>query len=75
MLIFSIVLDGGWSSWSSWRACSQECGGGYKIRTRSCDSPAPKYGGADCKGSHYETTTCNVKRCPGNDGLFLLKVT
>ncbi|XP_078368704.1 uncharacterized protein LOC144652532 isoform X2 [Oculina patagonica] len=57
-------IDGGWSSWSSWAACSQKCGGGHRIRTRSCDDPVPKYGGAGCKGNYYESETCNTKRCP-----------
>lgn len=70
--IFS-VTDGGWSKWSSWRSCSETCGGGFQMRTRSCDAPKPKYGGAQCKGSYYQTISCNTEDCPGNDG-FLLKV-
>lgn len=43
------------------------------MRTRSCDAPKPKYGGAQCKGSYYQTILCNTEDCPGNGG-FLLKV-
>lgn len=57
-------IDGGWSKWSLWRPCTQQCGGGFRIRVRSCDSPAPKYGGAQCRGSYYETSSCNTHRCP-----------
>ena len=58
--------------WSSWSSCSQKCGGGFKIRTRSCDAPKPKYGGARCRGNYYQTISCNTDFCPGNDGLFVL---
>lgn len=71
--IFFSLTDGGWSKWSSWRSCSATCGGGFQMRTRSCDAPKPKYGGAQCKGSYYQTISCNTEDCPGNGG-FLLKV-
>ena len=73
-ILYCFILDGGWSKWSLWRACTQKCGGGLRIRTRSCDSPVPKYGGAQCKGNYYEIVTCNTQRCPGIDGLVMLKV-
>lgn len=57
-------IDGGWSRWSSWRACSHKCGGGFRMRERSCDSPTPKYGGVTCRGDYYESSACNTGRCP-----------
>jgi len=57
-------IDGGWSRWSSWRSCSEKCGGGFRMRTRSCDSPKPKYGGAQCRGNYYQTISCNTENCP-----------
>ncbi|XP_058959559.2 uncharacterized protein [Pocillopora verrucosa] len=57
-------IDGDWSRWSRWRSCSHKCGGGHSIRTRSCDSPSPKYGGAQCQGSYYESKLCKTQRCP-----------
>jgi len=57
-------IDGGWSRWSSWSSCSQKCGGGFKIRTRSCDAPKPKYGGTRCRGNYYQTISCNTDFCP-----------
>ena len=56
-------MDGGWSNWTDWRACvafDQFCGAGYQLRNRSCDSPAPQYGGATCVGQVLENSTCNV---------------
>lgn len=69
-------IDGNWSKWSPWSACSHRCGGGFQIRQRLCDSPAPKYGGATCRGSQYETIACNSHDCPDfpswpNDFKFL----
>ena len=64
------VIDGGWSTWSTWRSCSENCGGGFQMRTRSCDAPKPKYGGARCRGNYFQTISCNTENCPGNDVLF-----
>ena len=41
-------INGGWSSWS---ACSGQCGGGSGTQTRTCTNPAPQFGGANCSGS------------------------
>lgn len=49
-------VNGGWSEWS---ACSASCNGG--TRTRSCNSPAPAYGGASCSGADREA--CNTQAC------------
>ncbi|ESO89943.1 hypothetical protein LOTGIDRAFT_124430, partial [Lottia gigantea] len=58
--------DGGFSLWSNWGQCDVTCGGGYKARTRACDSPPPLYGGKDCEGEREELKRCNAARpCPG----------
>ncbi len=56
----SVVVNGGWSDWSG---CSVECGGGRK--TRTCTSPAPANGGAQCSGVSEDT--CNPQACPDRD--------
>ena len=43
--------------------CSATCGPGTKVRTRECDSPAPRYGG-ECTGNGQETATCTIRPCP-----------
>lgn len=38
---FILLIDGGWTSWSSNGICSQTCGGGTLSRYRYCQSPLP----------------------------------
>ncbi len=39
------LVDGQWSSWKPWSACTATCGKtAMKYTTRACDSPAPLYG-------------------------------
>ncbi|XP_050994845.1 LOW QUALITY PROTEIN: hemicentin-1 [Labeo rohita] len=63
-------VDGKWSSWVSWGACSVSCGGGTRQRTRICASPAPQHGGRQCEGNDIHIDFCNNEPCPihGNWG-------
>jgi len=64
-------VNGGWGEWPEWESCSVSCGGGEQSRFRSCDSPAPEYGGDDCTidGSESsEIQSCNENPCPINGG-------
>ncbi|NWI89415.1 ATS7 metalloproteinase, partial [Pitta sordida] len=58
------AIDGGWSSWSSWAACSRSCGAGVQSSERHCSTPTPKYGGRYCLGERKRFRICNVRRCP-----------
>ena len=62
----SFTVDGGWSSYGDWSECSAECDGGFQARTRHCNNPVPKGGGADCVGKDLETQACNTQQCTGN---------
>eukprot|EP00105_Crassostrea_gigas_P023961 XP_011444035.1 PREDICTED: SCO-spondin isoform X3 [Crassostrea gigas] len=62
-------IDGSWASWGSWGTCTETCGGGIQSRTRSCNNPAPQYGGANCPGMSSSTQTCNTHNCP-IDGVW-----
>ncbi|XP_074657985.1 uncharacterized protein LOC141910975 [Tubulanus polymorphus] len=57
-------IDGHWGRWSTYTACSVSCGKGTRQRTRRCDDPAPRNGGATCTGNATETTTC-FQKCLG----------
>ncbi|XP_031557474.1 zinc metalloproteinase nas-13-like [Actinia tenebrosa] len=61
-------VAGHWGKWSAWGACSATCDDGSHTRTRVCDDPAPKYGGAACAGSNSQTGVCKIKSCGGGPG-------
>jgi len=56
-------INGGWSGYGSYGSCSKVCGSGTKTRSRSCNNPAPQFGGASCSGSSTSSTSCNTNRC------------
>lgn len=57
-------IDGGFTEWSNWTACSKTCGVGQKTRERTCTNPKPKGNGKTCVGDNEEKTSCKVKNCP-----------
>ena len=57
-------IGGQWTLWSQWSACSQSCGKGSVIRSRTCTNPRPQYGGADCLGSSSQKRPCYLRKCP-----------
>ncbi len=63
---FVFTVHGGYSSWGSWGACSVQCGGGSRSRSRMCTNPPPQYGGNDCSvlGPSSEQEDCNTNNCP-----------
>ncbi|XP_048771850.1 coadhesin-like [Ostrea edulis] len=61
-------VDGGWGRWSGWGFCSKSCDGGTKLRTRSCSSPVPRYGGRYCSGQSENSVLCNTNSCPIDGG-------
>ena len=64
VLTFHLV-DGGFSGWTQWTQCSEECGKGQRNRTRTCSNPTPAHGGSDCVGDTVQTEVCKIKECPG----------
>lgn len=70
-LIKLCPVDGGWSFWSTWTACTSSCDIGYKIRSRDCTNPIPKNGGRLCEGFSRENVTCNAEPCPIDGGFAM----
>ncbi|CAH3135598.1 unnamed protein product, partial [Porites lobata] len=64
-------VDGNWGKWSAWSTCTKTCKQGKQSRKRTCDDPAPLYGGKKCEGDSSEDQVCNDNvPCPvdGNWG-------
>uniref|UniRef100_A0A7M5XCX9 SUEL-type lectin domain-containing protein n=1 Tax=Clytia hemisphaerica TaxID=252671 RepID=A0A7M5XCX9_9CNID len=59
-------VNGRYGNWTSFRSCTKSCGGGSQSRSRSCNNPAPKYGGKACVGSATDSRACNTQNCPIN---------
>lgn len=55
-------VDGGWTEYTE-SACTKECGGGIKTRSRTCTNPVPQNGGATCLGPSTEVVECNTQPC------------
>ncbi|XP_046560771.1 A disintegrin and metalloproteinase with thrombospondin motifs adt-1-like, partial [Haliotis rubra] len=63
----SCPVDGVFNNWSDWGTCSATCGGGNKLRQRTCHGPF--FGGKDCGGPREDTASCNQHNCPV-DGIW-----
>ncbi|XP_077867573.1 uncharacterized protein LOC144356754 [Saccoglossus kowalevskii] len=63
-----IAVDGGYSPWSEWSACSVSCDGGIRSRSRVCNNPAPSVDpdGAPCDGPSSENSACMIVPCPSD---------
>ena len=68
-----ITVNGAWSDWTDWSTCSQSCDPGTQTRSRTCDSPTPLYGGADCVGATSESQDCIIVQCPGKLPLYFFR--
>uniref|UniRef100_A0A4W6DTQ3 Adhesion G protein-coupled receptor B1 n=1 Tax=Lates calcarifer TaxID=8187 RepID=A0A4W6DTQ3_LATCA len=53
-------MSKGWAGWGRWSVCSQECGGGVQVRSRTCQ---PEDG--VCEGTVEEGRACNPQPCIG----------
>uniref|UniRef100_A0A8C2WKN6 Netrin receptor UNC5 n=1 Tax=Cyclopterus lumpus TaxID=8103 RepID=A0A8C2WKN6_CYCLU len=55
-----VFVDGGWDEWSEWTVCSSQC---EKLRSRECNSPAPRHRGRMCEGNREATENCTDGLC------------
>lgn len=72
MSFLSFTVNGGYSTWEPYGACSKSCGGGKQTRQRACTNPPPANGGKDCSdlGPNSETQECNTEPCAIIGTLF-----
>uniref|UniRef100_A0A7M5X072 C-type lectin domain-containing protein n=1 Tax=Clytia hemisphaerica TaxID=252671 RepID=A0A7M5X072_9CNID len=61
-------VNGGWTAWGTWGACTATCGTGSQERSRTCTNPTPAHGGDPCAGDTSESQDCNTNPCPVNGG-------
>ncbi|XP_053384629.1 coadhesin-like isoform X2 [Mercenaria mercenaria] len=61
-------INGGWTSWTTWSACTRMCGTGRSSRTRAYTNPVPQNNGAQCSGSATDMQSCNTNPCPIDGG-------
>lgn len=72
------VVDGRWSSWSSWTPCSSECiirsdspaTIGISWSTRKCNTPSPFNGGKLCDGNDKTVKLCDASQVSFSSPTF-----
>ena len=72
--LLCLTVNGAWGTWTWWSGCSATCGGGYRSRTRQCNSPPPANGGSYCSGSPHDIDSCNTACCPQTGGKKQLAI-
>lgn len=69
----TVEVDGGWSNYSEWSDCNKECGGGYRLRDRTCSKPSPSKNGKPCAGPNHDFQNCNEQSCSAMEKCKHLK--
>ena len=70
-MVYPQIVIGGWGNWLSWSTCSRSCGTGTQIRKRFCDNPAPINNGTECVGISFQSNSCSIAHCPGEQKLLI----
>lgn len=60
--LFLYVWSAKWSPWGRWGTCSVTCGGGRRIRRRTCVRTSVA---VQCNGRPVEIQKCGKSPCPG----------
>ncbi|XP_013414531.1 SCO-spondin [Lingula anatina] len=59
-----VSVDGQWGDWSAYGACTDSCGGGFQMRSRTCSNPSQAGTGKPCVGPADDIKKCNIQDCP-----------
>ncbi|KAG9347866.1 hypothetical protein JZ751_003882, partial [Albula glossodonta] len=59
-------VDGQWSPWTPWSACSVTCGPGLQTHYRFCSSPSRSGSGLPCLGPDRQDQVCVLASCDRN---------
>ena len=64
-------INGGYTQWTHFSACSRTCGTGKMNRSRYCTNPKPQYEGSNCShlGLPVEVRPCFSRHCPVHGGF------
>ena len=63
--VYTVPIQGGWSSWSI-SQCSSDCYGGTRTYRRTCDHPTPQNTGEPCMGTSSYNESCGSLACGKN---------
>uniref|UniRef100_A0AC34G1I2 Uncharacterized protein n=1 Tax=Panagrolaimus sp. ES5 TaxID=591445 RepID=A0AC34G1I2_9BILA len=55
-----VVSSPQWNNWGGWSFCSATCGGGYRTRTRTCNTQCSV---CQCQGPSTAQEGCNTQPC------------
>ncbi|CAC5371187.1 unnamed protein product [Mytilus coruscus] len=60
------LVQGNWSSWTSWTICNASYSGDLQSRSRKCNDPLPSENNLYCNGSSMETKMCKTTSSYGS---------
>lgn len=63
-------VNGGWSPWKPFSACTATCGPAFHTSTRLCNNPSPLNGGKPCVGNDTDTQPCRELPLCAMDGQW-----